>query len=205
MPAGTEPTLSHESCFPGVSNHGKEASMSEQQNQKTEKEAGMSEERGLGGMGSDGDSTIPLEDEQSNERRRSIDFLRASDVMGAQGWEGGEPRLNQDEEGQLRGSRVGNSGLGPKGYHRSDDSIQDDICERLTQDPVIDASDVEVQVQDGEVTLTGTVSGRIEKSRIEDILTEIRGVTNVLNRITVEAGPQTSRGDDSSLPSVGAT
>jgi osmotically-inducible protein OsmY len=180
--------------------------MSEQQNPKTEKEAGISEERGLGGMGSDGDSSIPHEDDQTTEKRRSIDFLRASDVMGAKGWEGDEPRLNQsDEKSGHQWGLKGNAGLGPKGYRRSDESIEEDVCERLTQDPVIDASDVEVQVHDGEVTLTGTVSGRIEKRRAEDIIAEIRGVKNIQNRITVEGSSQTSRDDDSSRSNAGAT
>lgn len=173
--------------------------MSEQQNQKTEKEATIHEERGLGGMGSDGDSTTPLGEDLDSESRRSIDFLRASDVMGAEGWEGGEPHLNQKEEKKLHGWGIkSNVGRGPKGYRRSDDSIKEDICERLTQDPVIDASDVEVQVQDGEVTLTGTVAGRIEKSRADDIIAEIRGVKNIENLITVQGGPQSPRDDEAS-------
>lgn len=183
--------------------------MSEQQehnNQKTEKEAGMTEERGLGGMGSDGDSMSPHEDEHTNEQRRSIDFLRASDVMGAEGWEGGEPRLNsKDEKRGHRWGLKGNAGLGPKGYRRSDESIKEDVCERLTQDPVIDATDIDVEVKDGDVTLTGSVAGRIEKSRAEDILVEIRGVKNVVNRLLVEGGPHISNDDAASLSSAGAT
>ncbi|WP_176736399.1 BON domain-containing protein [Oligoflexus tunisiensis] len=181
--------------------------MSEQQdkhNQKTEKEADMMEERGLGGMGSDGDSMSPDAD-SNNEQRRSIDFLRASDVAGAEGWEGGEPRTTpQEEKRSHRWGPKGNAGLGPKGYRRSDDSIKEDVCERLTQDPVIDASDVEVHVQDGEVTLTGTVAGRIEKSRAEDIILDIRGVKNVENRLKVEGASQTPRDDAASFSGAGA-
>lgn len=181
--------------------------MSEQElnNEKTEKESGKIEERGIGGMGSDGDSMSPHEDEQANDERRSIDFLRASDVMGAEGWEGGEPRLNSKEE--KRGHRwglKGNTGLGPKGYRRSDESIKEDVCERLTQDPVIDATDIEVVVKDGEVKLTGSVAGRIEKSRAEDILTEIRGVKNIVNDLTVEGGAQKASDDAASESSAGA-
>lgn len=184
--------------------------MSEQQEQNKQdagKNAGMMEERGLGGMGSDGDSMGPRdEDSGTEEQRRSIDFLRASDVMGAEGWEGGEPRLNSKDEKRGHGWGLkGNAGLGPKGYRRSDESIKDDVCERLTQDPVIDATEIEVEVEDGEVILSGSVAGRIEKSRAADILVEIRGVKNIVNRLTVEGGSQTPRDDAASVSSAGAT
>lgn len=51
-------------------------------------------------------------------------------------------------------------GRGPKNYQRSDDRIRDDINERLTQHPYIDATEIDVQVKSGEVTLTGTVENR---------------------------------------------
>jgi hypothetical protein len=77
-------------------------------------------------------------------------------------------------------------GLGPKGYTRSDERIHDDICDRLMDDPAIDASDVEVKVADGEVTLTGTVDGRDEKRRAEDSAEFVTGVRNVQNMLRVE-------------------
>jgi hypothetical protein len=180
--------------------------MSEQkENRKeTEKSAGISEERGLGGMASDGDSMSPYEQAEDNEQKRSIDFLRASEVVGAEGWEGGEPHLPPHEEKRgLRWGIKGNAGLGPKGYRRADESIKEDVCERLTQDPVIDATDVDVEVKDGEVILSGKVAGRIERSRAEDILTEIRGVKNIVNRLKVEGGFQSPHDDASGLSSAG--
>lgn len=184
--------------------------MSEQQEQNrqdAEKNAGMIEERGLGGMGSDGDSMSPQDaNGGTQEQRRAIDFLRASDVMGAEGWEGGEPRLSSKDEERGHGWGLkGNAGLGPKGYRRSDESIKDDVCERLTQDPVIDATDIEVGVEDGEVVLSGSVAGRIEKSRAADILLEIRGVKNIVNRLIVEGGSHTPTDDAASVSSAGAT
>jgi hypothetical protein len=180
--------------------------MSEQQdqNQKTEK-ATAGEERGLGGMASDGDSMSPVENAEDSDQRRSLDFLRASDVVGAEGWEGDEPHLNPKEEKRGHGWGIkGNVGLGPKGYRRSDGSIKEDVCERLTQDPVIDATDIEVEVKDGEVILSGTVAGRIERSRAEDILTEIRGVKNVINRLMVEGGFPKLQDDVDSWSNAGA-
>jgi hypothetical protein len=49
---------------------------------------------------------------------------------------------------------------GPKNYQRSDERIREDICERLWHDSYIDSSEVEVKVQNGEVTLEGAVPRR---------------------------------------------
>ena len=45
--------------------------------------------------------------------------------------------------------------------------FQDDHGYRLTEDPFIDASNIEVTVKDGEVTLDGMVSSRGLKRRAE--------------------------------------
>jgi osmotically-inducible protein OsmY len=46
---------------------------------------------------------------------------------------------------------------GPKGYERSDERLREVICERLTVDPDIDASDITVDVRNHAVTLRGLV------------------------------------------------
>src|SRR5690625_3385461 len=50
---------------------------------------------------------------------------------------------------------------------------------------VVDASDVEVKVDGGEVTLSGTVASRRMKRRAEDIADGIRGVHDVHNQLRV--------------------
>lgn len=79
-------------------------------------------------------------------------------------------------------------GRGPKGYQRSDDRIKEDINDRLTDDGQLDASEIEVTVEKGEVTLSGSVSERSDKRRAEDIAESISGVNNVENRIRVARG-----------------
>lgn len=74
-------------------------------------------------------------------------------------------------------------GKGPKGYTRSDDRIKEDINDRLSDDVFVDASSIDVTVEKGEVTLTGTVSTRSEKRRSEDIAEQVSGVKNVENRL----------------------
>jgi osmotically-inducible protein OsmY len=78
-----------------------------------------------------------------------------------------------------------NRGKGPKGYHRSDDRIQEDVCDRLCDNPMIDASDVEVKVQGSEVILSGTVDSREVKRCAEDLAESVSGVTNVQNQLRV--------------------
>jgi hypothetical protein len=77
-------------------------------------------------------------------------------------------------------------GRGPKGYKRSDDRIHEDVCERLTEDPFIDASNIEVAVTEGEVTLNGTVSSRGLKRRAEDLAEMASGVAHVQNNLRVQ-------------------
>jgi hypothetical protein len=78
------------------------------------------------------------------------------------------------------------SGRGPKGYTRSDDRIREDVCERLTQHPDIDASDIEIQVKNAEVTLTGTVDRRDEKRMAEDVAESVYGVKDVHNQLRAQ-------------------
>jgi osmotically-inducible protein OsmY len=77
-------------------------------------------------------------------------------------------------------------GKGPKDYQRSTDRIREDVCERLTDDDYVDASNIEVKVEGSEVILAGTVRSKDEKRRAEDVVEAISGVRNVENRIRVE-------------------
>ena len=114
-----------------------------------------------------------------------------------------------DEEAERRRSfdkmREGNyRGRGPRGYKRSDERIKEDINDRLSDDPYVDASDVEVTVTGCEVTLLGTVDDRSAKRRAEDIAEQVSGVINVENRLrvkgsTTEAGSTSSTGLQSSM------
>jgi hypothetical protein len=81
-------------------------------------------------------------------------------------------------------------GRGPKGYRRSDERIREDVCEALTEDELIDASNIEVAVQDCEVTLSGTVNSREQKRRAEDVIDEISGVRDVNNALRIAAPAQ---------------
>jgi hypothetical protein len=77
------------------------------------------------------------------------------------------------------------TGRGPKGWTRSDERIRDDVCDGLTMHGEIDAGDVEVKVQDGEVTLSGTVADRRQKRVAEDVADACIGVKDVHNDLRV--------------------
>jgi hypothetical protein len=74
-------------------------------------------------------------------------------------------------------------GKGPKGYQRKDERILEDVCESLSADPHVDATNIEVEVNGGEVTLRGTVQDRQMKRRAEDRAEEVRGVKDVHNEL----------------------
>jgi osmotically-inducible protein OsmY len=76
-------------------------------------------------------------------------------------------------------------GRGPKGYRPSDERLKELICERLTDDPFVDPSNVTVEVANGEVTLGGTVQVRQQKYAIEDIVADVPGVIEIHNRLSV--------------------
>lgn len=78
-------------------------------------------------------------------------------------------------------------GRGPKGYKRSDERINEDAHQHLTDDHWLDASDITVSVQDGEVTLAGQVSSRDDKRRAEQIVENISGVDHVQNNLRVKS------------------
>ena len=91
-----------------------------------------------------------------------------------------------DDRDRGYGDRSGSHrGRGPKNYTRSDERIREDINDRLTDFAYVDASDIDVTVENGEVTLTGFVNGRYEKRMAEDIVEDVSGVKNVENRLRI--------------------
>ncbi len=79
----------------------------------------------------------------------------------------------------------GFAGRGPKGYQRSDARIREDVCEQLSEDDDVDASEIAVHVEGGEVTLEGSAESRHQKQRAELVAAAVAGVSEVHNRLTV--------------------
>ena len=115
----------------------------------------------------------------SNDSEERSWWDRTSDEVSSWfGDEDAERRRQQDRRGEYRGK-------GPKNYSRSDDRIKEDVNDRLSDDPFIDASEIDVSISNGEVTLTGTVDHRSTKRRAEDLAESVSGVKNVENRLRV--------------------
>jgi BON domain len=94
------------------------------------------------------------------------------------GWSQGR-RWNMPEQGQ-------HAGRGPRSFKRQDSRIEEDVNEQLTRHPMVDATDVEVQVQNGEVTLRGYVDSREAKRMSEDVAESVFGVKDVHNQLKVK-------------------
>jgi BON domain-containing protein len=143
-------------------------------------------------------------DERDDERRLYRDHLRvqarsrpATDgraplsaparTLGA----GIEGRDGAGRLGEMAGTR-GFRGRGPRNYVRTDERIREELCEVLTEDDDIDASDISVEVRDGVVFLQGTVEERWVRHQVEDMAEACSGVRDVRNNLEVrprETGP----------------
>jgi osmotically-inducible protein OsmY len=89
------------------------------------------------------------------------------------------------DEDASRRRDMDHTGRGPSDYVRSDERIREDVNDRLTLDPRIDATNVSVSVSSCEVTLNGTVQDRWAKRRAEDAADRVAGVKHVQNNLRV--------------------
>lgn len=105
---------------------------------------------------------------------------------------------SQDDYGEHRGR-------GPRGYKRSDERIREDVCDCLTDDDRLDATNIEVSVKDGEVTLSGTVTSRDDKRWAELLTERISGVKEVQNSVRVQEPRSQSTGGSSLSGTSSAT
>jgi CBS domain-containing protein len=130
-----------------------------------------------------GDDSSP-EDRRMQRLERTYSLVNERRDHDNYGVGPGNTRFGNDATGSFGEVRRGeHAGRGPKGYQRSDERIREDVNERLTDDPMIDASEINVTVQNREVTLTGTVRDRNERRRAEDLAESIPGVTHVQNNL----------------------
>ncbi len=96
------------------------------------------------------------------------------------------------------------SGVGPMGYTRTDDRIEDDINYRLASNGRLDASNIMVDVDDGVVTLTGSVRSRRDKRLAEDIADSVYGVMDVHNNLRVQHQGKHQQGPQSKMIPCGS-
>jgi hypothetical protein len=97
------------------------------------------------------------------------------------------------------GARTGQyAGRGPRNYQRSDERVEEDINDRLTDHGDLDPTDIEVKVNNGEVTLSGSVDSRWAKRAAEDVAESVSGVKDVNNNLRVTQSWQEERGQEQS-------
>ncbi len=116
----------------------------------------------------------------SGRSSRSTSDYDSLGAMGTSSWQGSSYGTRDSA------SRLNHFGKGPKGWKRSDERIREDVCERLERDGRVDASDIDVSVQEGVVTLSGRVEDRPTKRHAEDIIEYLPGVKDVRNDLTVD-------------------
>jgi osmotically-inducible protein OsmY len=74
----------------------------------------------------------------------------------------------------------------PAGYRLSDADIKEQVCRRLAEDAELDASGITVDVQGGEVTLSGSVRRSADMQKAENDACLAEGVKLVRNRLIAE-------------------
>jgi hypothetical protein len=141
---------------------------------------------------------------ESGSFRSGGSYGRESGFTGEGRWSG-QGRFERDYG---RGGAF--AGRGPRNYQRSDERIREDVNECLTADPRIDASDIDVRVQNCEVTLSGTVDDRRTRRLAEEIIEDLPGVRDVKNELRVHQGQgwggrseQTRGREDGSIGNTG--
>jgi osmotically-inducible protein OsmY len=116
-------------------------------------------------------STTPFEDEEILIRRS----YRLGGVPGRHG---------NSQFSREFGGALGHAGKGPKNYHKEDDRISEDVADALLRCPEVDATEIQVQVSDGVVTLIGKVQDRLSKKVAERAVEDIPGVFDVRNELS---------------------
>ena len=135
------------------------------------------------------------------DRNQGRPFGGRRDEAQADGWSGEPDEMRWGRQQGLYGSSEyggylssqrmqqgsqSHIGKGPKGWQRSDERIREEVSEALARHPEIDASDVEVRVQNCEVMLTGTVTERRAKRLAEEVAERVFGAKDVQNQIRVK-------------------
>lgn len=86
---------------------------------------------------------------------------------------------------QRDGAAGDHSGQGPQSHGDPDALIVEEINQRLTADPGLDASRIEVRALAGAVTLDGAVITSADRRCAEDLAAAVKGVIQVRNDLQV--------------------
>ncbi|MFW6332531.1 MAG: BON domain-containing protein [Thermodesulfobacteriota bacterium] len=92
--------------------------------------------------------------------------------------------------GSIRGVRAVVNQIDIQAEDREDEALKADIREALAIDPAAEAFEIEIQVRDGAVTLTGEVDSWAEKRLAGKVAKGVRGVEKFTNNLDVESRTQ---------------
>jgi osmotically-inducible protein OsmY len=87
--------------------------------------------------------------------------------------------MGQEEQSGRRTERI------QRGQRRPSETLAQEIREILTHDPELNATEIEVEVEGGAVTLSGVVDGSDAKLLAEELVETLPGVREVHNRLRV--------------------
>lgn len=144
-------------------------------------DSGFDNQRGRGSNLYDQDRDFSMN--ERNRRGGIYDYNSQSNRNMSGMNRGGEDWRQEGRQGQGQGLNF--FGKGPKGWKRTDDRIKEEVCEALSDSWMVDASEIDVQVKDGHVTLKGTIDSREGKREAERCVENLRGVQDVQNDLKV--------------------
>ncbi|MCO6431529.1 MAG: BON domain-containing protein [Deltaproteobacteria bacterium] len=105
-----------------------------------------------------------------------------------------EPLPEEQSNAQTTASKGRYYGVRAKPFKRSRFELTEEISEALARDARIDASEIEVNVNDeGEVTLTGVVESRMVKKMCVQLCESLAGVTEVHNKLVIKGHESQSK------------
>src|SRR5690606_10084193 len=157
-----------------------------------------------GGFGLHEDDYLPGSYGFGGEGRGQTAGGPTGQVRGGHGHRGADESSSRWEQAYRTQGQGSHRGRGPRGYSRSDARILEDVNERLCDDPIVDATGIEVRCEQGCVVLEGKVPTRWMKHRAEDIADAVSGIKDLDNRIRVSAEEPASHGDFDTRTTTGA-
>lgn len=157
-------------------------------------EFGGWDEHGNGGGGRSTGAQRDWSREFGSEPWRSMSPNPGAREYYRSAWSG----FGENSHSNAGGSNASGRGKAPKGYRRSDERIREEIAESVMEWSEIDASEVQIDVSNGNVTLQGTVDSRRTKNLLEEIADCVSGVEDIDNQIKVKRGSQDSRDSSTS-------
>jgi osmotically-inducible protein OsmY len=99
--------------------------------------------------------------------------------------EGYEREVDWSHDPRSESAREKHYGKGPKGW-LPDSGIKQKVSVALYLNPDVDASEIEVSVEQGRVILDGSVKNRRQKRAAEECIENLPDVADVLNRLVIK-------------------